>query len=234
MAKMLVIYNGTNKRLRRDGDEFKREAKAWAEAQETRPLDPNATVNPLPPQLVDVRDGRIRAEIRQMTNGLDVLAIFDHGTPKGLPRLRESYRNVKGLAKTIANVTNKITIILYACSCGRGWWWRKWWNKKDGSISRLYHDPRDGYAMALAAELDALGVDATIYAHLTAGHTTRNPHLVKVHKVGGQGLPVRTRMAKPGTPNWRHWVADLKTDYRFTFWYDILRATLIDGGNFEK
>ena len=228
MAKMLVIYNGTNKRLRRDGDEFKREAKAWAEAQETRPLDPNATVNPLPPQLVDVRDGRIRAEIRQMTNGLDVLAIFDHGTPKGLPRLRESYRNVKGLAKTIANVTNKITIILYACSCGKGWWWNKFrwlrWrkNKRDFVIHSDTLSPREGYAAVLAAELGKLGVMADVYAHLTWGHCCRLPHVAWIMNRKNHNntcLIERERLVTPGTPEWKKWKADMKGPKRFTFWH---------------
>ena len=108
MNRMLAIYNGRNKKFRHDGDEFQREALGWSKAQ------------PEPVELVDVRDGKIRAEIRKMTDGLDVLAIFDHGTPKGLPRMRESYRNVKGLAETIAGVTDRITVVLYACCVGGG------------------------------------------------------------------------------------------------------------------
>jgi len=207
MTIMLAIYNGKNKRFRHDGDEFEREALAWAEVQ---------NANGDTAVLTDVRDGRIRAEIRKMKSGLDVLAIFDHGTPKGLPRMRESYKNVKGLAETIAGVTDKITIILYACSCGRGWWWWKPKNKKSIDVKADSYNPRDGYAIALGCELAKLGVEAKVIAHLTAGHTTRNPHVVSVFPFAGN--VVRERWSNLTTHDWKYWVADMKTEYRFTFW----------------
>ncbi len=208
MARMLAVYNGKNKRFRRDGDEFKREAHKWAAA------------SPTPVALYDVRDGRVREKIRTEKDGLDVLAIFDHGTPKGLPRMRESYKCVKGLAETIAGVTDKITIILYACGCGRGWWWRKWRNKRDMESRIGFYNPRDGYAVALTCELTKLGVDAQVYAHLTAGHTTRNPHVVHCEKNKRHGDPeweVWRRGVMQGS-SWKQWRADMNGPLRFTFW----------------
>ncbi len=206
--KMLAIYNGKNKRFRRDGDEFKREAWKWLDANQDNDL-PLSSV-------VDVRDGRIRREIRKMKGGLDVLAIFDHGTPRGLPRMRESYKCVAGLAKTIAGVTRKITIILYACSCGRGWWKRRWKNKADIEVQVDSYSPRDGYAVALCCELSKLGVDAEIFAHLTAGHTTRNPFVVWVGRVGN--MIFREAWGYPRSPHWKQWKADMRGPKRFTFW----------------
>ena len=194
--RMLGIYNSTNKRFRKDGDEFQREALAWSQVQ------------PEPVELVDVRDGRVRREIRKVDvwqpakDGLAVLAFFDHGKPKGLPRMRENLGNVKGLAATIASVTSKITIILYACSCGRGWWWRKWRNKKNISDRVSTYNPRDGYAVALCCELLDLGVDAEVWAHLSAGHTTRNPHVVAIRGTVADWFR-RLRAAKPRTLAWK-------------------------------
>ena len=205
--KMLAIYNGTNKKFRHDGDEFQREAFAWWRAQSNK--DSIA--------MADVRDGKVRTEIRGMPN-LDVLAIFDHGTPRGLPRMRESYKNVKGLAETIAGVTSKITIILYACSCGRGWWWWKPKNKRNVQVMAGSYNPRDGYAVALAAELESRGVDVVVWAHLTAGHTTRNPHMVKVDNHFPICKVTRRRWVEPGAPKWKQWKADMKGPKRFTFW----------------
>jgi hypothetical protein len=215
IMKMLAIYNGTNKRFRHDGDEFEREAHAWCNhlySAEQRDEPGGVIVSR------DVRDGRVRAEIRKMTDGLDVLAIFDHGTPRGLPRMRESYKNVKGLASVIAGVTNKITIILYACSAGRGWWWWKPKNKRDTECKVAEYNPRDGYATALCCELRKLGVDAFVWAHSTAGHTTRNPHVVAVNMGICEQFVYRRRWVIPGTAPWKTWVNAMKTEYRFTFW----------------
>jgi len=220
--KMLAIYNGTNKKFRHDGDEFQREARDFFWLHSPEP-DPVFGANPC--HLANVRDGKVRAEIRKMTRGLDVLAIFDHGTPKGLPRMRESYKNVKGLAETIAGVTDKITIILYACSCGKGWWWNKFRrlrakkNKRDFTIHADKLHPREGYAPLLASELGKLGVEATVWAHLTWGHCCRLPHVALVENLYDPGCNVeRKRFVAPGTPEWKQWKADMKTDYRFKFW----------------
>lgn len=216
--RMLAIYNGTNKRFRRDGDEFEREAEAWCEAQPHPPGGDNIWIK-------DVRDGRIRAEIRKMTDGLDVLAIFDHGTPKGLPRMRESYKCVKGLAETIAGVTDKITIILYSCSCGKGWWWGKFrwlrWrkNKRDIDVWDENYNPRDGYAVVLARELMKLGVEAEVWAHLTWGHCCRLPHVAKIME--NDGDTCRRRWVYPkDKAEWKQWKADMRGPKRFTFWRD--------------
>lgn len=227
--KMLAIYNSTNKKFRRDGDEFAREARKWAGTQ----LPNSGSV----PHVVDVQDGRVRAEIRKMklapgVNGLDVLAIFDHGTPRGLPRMRESLGNVKGLAETIAGVTKKITVVLFSCSCGRGWWGRfgfRWMNKRNKRDMKTPADsysPRDGYAVALCCELAKLGVNAEVWAHLTKGHTTRNPHVVEIDRLVFIGetdaeakLTVyRGRFRAPGNFGWKQWKRDLKGPLRFTFW----------------
>lgn len=209
--RMLAIYNGKNKLGRHDGDEFQREAWDFYHAHM-----PDNFVS-----YVDIRDGRIRREIKfHGGTGLDVLAIFDHGTPKGLPRMRESYKNVRGLAETIASVTDKITIILYACSCGRGWWWWKPKNKRNIEVHANSYNPRDGYAVALACELTKLGVDAEVFAHLTAGHTTQNPHIVRIGLENRlTGLIGRGRWVGPKDRDWVAWVAKMKTEYRFTFWH---------------
>ena len=201
--KALAIYNSKNKRFRRDGDEFKREAHYWRGAQGDEPY---------PIKFADVTDGRIRKEIRKM-KGLSVLGVFDHGTPRGLPRMRESWRGVGGLARAIASVTDKITIILYACSCGRGWRWWKPRNKRDIEVRAESYNPRDGYAIALCCELAKLGVKGDVWAHLTAGHTTRNPNIVRVrqrlsHDGDIDGIVKRERVR----------VANMSGPNRFTFW----------------
>jgi len=225
--KMLGIYNSTNKRFRKDGDEFAREAEEWKVVNTDYITDYIDGANDSC-SIVDIRDGaiipKIRAEIRKMTNGLDVLAIFDHGTPKGLPRMRENLGNVKGLAATIAKVTKRITIILYACSCGRGWWRSPWKNKRNVYTLAGSCDPKDGYAMSLCCELVKLGVDSEVYAHLTAGHTTRNPNIVGISGFAGdRGSDLakkvwRTWVVSPQDSWWKQWKKSLKGPRRFTFW----------------
>ena len=94
-------------------------------------------------------------------------------------------------------------------------------NKQDIGIQlQNGYNLRDGYAFALCCALANHGVNATVWAHLTRGHLTRNPHVVSVRHHLSMTLKTvsRGRIIYPRANTWKKWKRDLKGPLRFTFW----------------
>jgi len=141
----LVIYNPTNKPGKRDGDEFAREAFAYAEYHRGR------------------GEKIYRMTHAEMTGdhsmNVDVVAIFCHGTPTWLG-LGTVAKGPNGLASWICQFARPmVSVCLYACSTGRA-------------------IPGECYARELHDSISGTGRGCVVWAHTTAGHTTRNPNLV--------------------------------------------------------
>lgn len=114
------------------------------------------------------------AEVMAWISGLapdsvDTFATFCHGFKSGL-QVGATLTNTPRFAGALARVlTAEPRIVLYACDAAR-----------DNDTDRADDlDPgpggEGGFADKLRDELVKRGVGATIYAHVTAAHTTRNP-----------------------------------------------------------
>jgi hypothetical protein len=140
----LVIYNPTNKPGKHDGDEFQREALAYA-----------AHHNDAGCKVYTMRHDEIGQDHAM---NVDVVAIFCHGTPTWLglgPIAKEPADLAAWICQFAAPI---VTVCLYACSTGRA-------------------IPGECYARDLHDAMETSRA-CSIWAHTTAGHTTRNPNLV--------------------------------------------------------
>ena len=94
---------------------------------------------------------------------------YNRGLTDGRAGSRES--NVRGLALAAASVlTEDVRVQLFACNAGSS-------TRSDGD----WNEPRAGdqggeesYAAKLREALDETGKESSVFAHITAGHTTEN------------------------------------------------------------
>lgn len=94
---------------------------------------------------------------------------YNHGLTDGRAGWRES--NVRGLALTASGVlTEDVRVQLFACNAGSS-------ERGDGDWNQPTAGDQGGeesYASKLQEALNATGKDSTVFAHITAGHTTEN------------------------------------------------------------
>lgn len=167
------------------------------EAAAFRALHGGSRLEFVTPQTAAKRRAATEAAIRGEP-GLDVLAVFGHGTASSLIATGHTAATVSGLAEAIQDARDTrppspgpgLTVILYACSTASG---------------------RDGFADHLADLLPGVN----IWAHTSAGHTTWNPNTELAGGPNG-GDPV----ARPGEPLWKRWAARMHDDqaFRLSFW----------------
>lgn len=158
--------------------------------------------------------------IRKAAQGgaLDVVAFFCHGWKTGL-QLGWDLRTARELAAVIAECGQPyVDVVLYACDAGRD---------TDGQRKddlKVGPGGDGGFADRLRDELCRAGrTYCRVYAHVTAGHTTRNPW-VRVFpgngsSVGGMGGHF---LVPPKTPLWGPWKAALRGDLRF--WFPVMHV----------
>jgi hypothetical protein len=95
--------------------------------------------------------------------------LYDSGLTDGRAGWRAS--NVRGLALSVSDVlTQDVAVQLFACNAGNS-------DSSDGSWAQPEMGDQGGetsYAAKLQEALDATGKRSTVYAHVTAGHTTEN------------------------------------------------------------
>lgn len=118
--------------------------------------------------------GQINHAVSVADAQLDAVVYFGHGWPTGLVSADIYTGKLVDFANLIrANCVPGVTIVLYACLCGQR-------NTHGGC-----------FAARLANELTDM--QATVYAHENAGHTTTNPY---VYRFSGNQPPVA--VAPPG------------------------------------
>ncbi|MHC4621669.1 MAG: hypothetical protein ACYTEQ_28335 [Planctomycetota bacterium] len=217
------------RRRKRDGDEFVREMETAFSYYDDDDGDLVSYKIPKKPDSEKRWDifNALRATGSDEFGKLDNLLLFCHGWTTGISlgfRSRRRWRNtqeVPALAKAIADVCNpEINIGIFGCLTGRGAFW---WNPAKRNYKTLQDNLknledrlekivtyREGFAMLLCSELWKLGVKAQITAHLTAGHTTRNPHKVRVSI--SEGKVWKQRIVWPGEECWRTWVKVLNQE----------------------
>jgi len=123
--------------------------------------------------------------------GLDVVAYFGHGIPRGLPsagfysedRSHKVTEYVKDLAFAIASTCKQsVKVVLYACSAGS-----------------LPHSFAGALAVALGSQ------DALVFGHTCSGHSFGNPY-VSVFDCGHTGRFV----IDPKDPQWKTWAKAIR------------------------
>ncbi len=196
-------------RWKRDGDEFRREMAGFA-----RTHSGTGTIEEFSKKFWARTTFTLR-NIRQHPTPIDTFAAFCHGTRRSLG-LGYNVVNAGDLAEALAGAcrNRRLTVVLYACSCGRSYWSKKDISRNIGKVRN-----RDGFAMRLADELGQRGVRAEVIAHLTAGHTTKNPYAVRITADPEIGTVTRTTIVqtKPRAA-WRNWIDRLRnTALRFVF-----------------
>lgn len=161
----------------------------------------------------------VRHAILAVPKKLDRFAVFCHGTPKEL-LCGFNVLNVDGLATVLRRVSNpKLTVALYACSCGR--MALEWpWGLSAMSWERDKVLNGDGFAANLMAELILAGVQPTVFAHHSKGHTTHNPYCYR-YTYGNNlifRLPIVEKKPKEA---WKQWIADMQTERRFEVPFEV-------------
>lgn len=145
---------------------------------------------------------------REAPDSIDTVALFGHGWKDGIQhgfRLRD----VERLAGLLADVcTRTPRIILYCCDTAR--------DHDEMREDDLAPGPGGdgGFADKLRDQLGHRGIGATIYAHTTAGHTTRNPW---VRRFDPDEMAGGHYVIKSTDELWLRWVRGLRTDLRFRF-----------------
>lgn len=142
--------------------------------------------------------------------GTRFFAFFCHGWRTGI-QLGFDMDSIPELAAAIASTCrgNVVTVVLYACSCGRS----RNLKKPDGD---------GGFADELRDELCRLGIYyCRISGHATDGHTSENPYLRRFDGLGSlEGGTGGTWLVEPGKRLWQKWTAAMHSktgDMRFRF-----------------
>lgn len=166
----------------------------------------------------------------------NTIVLFCHGSKNRIFGIGYGLVNIDMLAQHIAdNVNGSVSIILYACSCGKG----------KGDRYHIGEVPvKAGVAMRLGDELARLGVDFKIVAHISKGHATENPNCVYITK---NGVSIHKQIVvervtwwggkkdPTGRKRWLTWVKMLKTNenfrFRFPFMSQIQIHQLLDDMN---
>lgn len=200
----LILAPMRNTPGKKDADEFRREARAFCKANGLREelcLFDNGA------DLSDRRADVLR-HVQAAEAGLDVVVFACHGWPDGV---QAGFRceHVRGLARELKEVAAPVlTVLLYCCSTGA--------DQDPATDETAEPGPGGdgGFADRLRDELGALGVQATVYAHSTAGHCTRNPRVrifLPHERAGGHWV------VSPDSPLWPKWRQYLQGDGRFTY-----------------
>lgn len=214
----LVFVPVQNTPGKRDADEFRREARlfcAYLRASKGWPTPVHQFDNAR--ELAERRADVLR-HVHGLTPGaVKVVALFCHGWPDGVQAGFRS-EHARGLARELENVAaTELTVALYCCSTGA--------DQDPATDETAEPGPGGdgGFADRLRDELGAVGVQATVYAHSTAGHCTRNPRVrifLPHERAGGHWV------VSPDSPLWPRWRQYLQGDGRFT--YPFLSAAEIE------
>ena len=169
----LILYSARNMEGKRDGDEFTREARAYARFHAERGDTCSSMAIPLhlPAWRRTVAVEKAMADARaELGRPFDVLALFCHGTERWL-QTGHALAKLPGLAEVLAGVLSPSPVLWFAACRAAGGNPRP---ARKGEISR------GGILQQLVLRLFSHGLTATGWGHTTAGHTTRNPNLALV------------------------------------------------------
>jgi len=167
----MILYSAVNTSGKRDGDEFTREARAYASYHADRG-DACALI-PIPqlpalqrPAAAERAMLEARAELGEP---FDVFALFSHGTERWI-QTGHTLARVQGLAITLARVLSPSPVLWWAACRTAGA------NPRPARAGEL----SGGILQQLVLRLAEHKVQAIAWGHTTAGHTSRNPNLALI------------------------------------------------------
>lgn len=201
---ILVIADTRNRwskslmRLRRDGNEFRREARAFAQHWECKGA--SVTVVETKAKKSWKKYKLVLDAIKNHDGPIHYLALFCHGWHDGIS-LGFSRYHIPALVQAIRSkdpYMPRCFVLLYACSAF----------KCDNSFGPILGEK--------------LGCLCLTFGHSTKGHTTRNPFVYQSYFYEGRKpwIPEIALgwWARRKSAAWKEWKAKMKTDYRFYFW----------------
>lgn len=148
---------------------------------------------------------------------IDLIGIFCHGWPNGL-QIGFNKQHIHLLVQYLKLCCRKdVKIVLYACSTAS--------NKENRKMKMPFNvGPATdrGFADSLRDSMLKDGfLGGWVDAHKTAGHTTRNPFVVRFYVEptfeDTWDLPGGEWLVSPKSKLWRDWRPLLQTDFRFKF-----------------
>lgn len=147
---------------------------------------------------------------------LEVIALFCHGWRDGL-QCGWRAPQAGALADLLALAsTGDSTVIWFACDTGRDA------DSERADDTNAGPGGEGGFADLVAQAMIARGWRGRLFAHATAGHTTRNPY-VRVWSAEERGAWVIDPKSSP----WRAWVKALRGELRFRFPF-LTRGQILD------
>ena len=214
-ARMLVFYPSGKES---GSPEFEREAKAFKNFYSV-PIGNMCLI----PDNCD-RDQRKRMVLSHLRKFVDsdirAVVFFCHGWKTGF-WMGWNLSNIKALATDLCMKSSDITVVLYSCSTGSG----------DLPVDMDYPGPgaEGGLADHLRDALEARGKRGRVVAHTTAGHTTSNPHAIRLESSGDPAVRGETvAYISPKSKYWKSWKDKLRnTTLRFLFLF-ISKTQLLD------
>lgn len=213
IKNILAFYSSTNVTRKDATGAFIPEARAFAKHLEVP--DENVIGIDCKNQKAPKRFEELCVALRDHRN-ISLVAFFCHGWSSGM-QFGMNKKNLPVLVQYLKmNCVKDVHLVLYACSTAST-------NKKTRSSSAP--GTNNGYADSLRDEMLRQGFrGGWIDAHLTPGHTTENPFVVRFFTEpifetdwdvpGGEWL---VSPKSPLWPQWRKHIQDRKTDFRFHF-----------------
>lgn len=201
----LIFYTSTDRKGKKDSTYvFAPEAKAFARLHGVS----KDRLIPIPQNISVIQRRKIFRETCKKYSDIDKIIYFGHGSKNSLPGIGMNLYNMKYCVDYIEGcAADQLTIVLYACLAG----------KNLGIADKLY--------LALQEHLYC----CKVVAHLTAGHSSKNPY-AEYSGIGknnsGQNIVEKT------DPLWKTWMKELKENQgfrlSFPFWtkeriYDYLK-----------
>lgn len=153
------------------------------------------------------RRRQVEALLRATPQPLDMVAFFCHGLAKSI-QTGHDLGTVATLAEALAETAQDrdVDVVLYAC---------------DAADTHTGGPGGDGgFADALRDALAERGVSGRVDAHVTTGHTTKNPYVRRFWSNGEAAGTGGDWLVAPGSPKWASWRKALR-DPRLPLRYDF-------------
>lgn len=216
--KILVIYSNTNVKGKRDATgAFIPEARAFS-ARYDVPIEnqfgvkcPNVSKAVRRRRVLDFLHQRV-----QEADGIECLALFCHGWPKGI-QFGFNLQHIPQLVNAIIKRSEgELYIPIYACLTAED-------EVRDNQKGEIGPATDGGFADLLRDELERNGIKkGWVDGHKTAGHTTWNPYVVRflmdsVSELDEQGIG-GSWLVGPRSQLWREWREALREgSFRYEF-----------------
>lgn len=206
----LIFYTSTNSPGKHDATgAFIPEAKKFAKHHKL----PKTALIPIPGNIAPYKRRKLVLDEIAGNPGIERAILFCHGFPKKI-QFGFNTDNIDTLTRALVAsngraLNRQLDVVIYACSCAR--------RPGLGKRKRVYfpaHEVTNGsFAHMLALSLSAhTSLDINVWAHFTAGHTSRNPYVIWFGRRDTVAWYI-----KPFSIHWGPWIRDMRGPLRFNF-----------------